>query len=226
MTAACELRVVNFHGIGTPRRALDPGEAAYWIGVDRFRAVLDRVADHPEREWLSITFDDGNVSDLVTAVPELQLRGLKAEFFVLTGRIGKPGSLDCDDIRALRDAGMRIGSHGVAHRDWAGLSVRELDYELIASKGGLEEICGQPVRSAAIPFGRYNAAVLAALRRADYAAAYSSDGGSFGVSAFLKPRTSIRHDTTDGSLDAMLAGRMPIWKRLRRNAGMTIKRWV
>ena len=65
--AAKKLRVLNFHGIGTPARAFDPGEADYWIGVERFRSVLDRIAGHPDQEHLSITFDDGNISDLTIA---------------------------------------------------------------------------------------------------------------------------------------------------------------
>ena len=121
---------------------------------------------------------------------------------------------------------MRIGSHGVAHSDWASLPARELDDELNLSKAILEGICGEPVRSAAIPFGRYNAAVLAALRKAGYAAAYSSDGGSMETSAFLRPRTSIRQDTTDLALAGILSGRASAWRRLRRTAAMTMKRWV
>ena len=221
-----ERRVLNFHGIGTPRRALEPGEADYWISADRFRDVLDRIASHPEHERLSITFDDGNISDLDIAIPELQRRGLHAEFFMLTGRIGEPGSLDADDIRALVRAGMGIGSHGIAHRDWASLPARELDDELEASKAMLESICGGPVRSAAIPFGRYNAAVLTALRAAGYAAAYTSDGGWMDTTAFVRPRTSIRCDMNDRTIDRILAGRLRPLRRLRRTIGMSVKRWV
>lgn len=226
MSAAKQLRILTFHGIGVPARALAPGEADYWIGVDRFLEVLDRISGHPDRERLFITFDDGNTSDLAIAVPELQRRGLRAEFFVLTGRIGQPGSLDADDIRALIGAGMDIGSHGIAHRDWTSLSARELDDELNASKAVLEKICGEPVRAAAIPFGRYNANVLRALRRAGYAAAYSSDGGAVDTSAFLRPRTSIRRNTGDGTLDRILSGQSSVLRRLRRTAAMTIKSLV
>lgn len=221
-----ERRALNFHGIGTPRRALEPGEADYWISAERFRDVLDRIAGHPEHERLCITFDDGNISDLDIAIPELQRRGFRAEFFMLTGRIGEPGSLDTHDIRALVRAGMGIGSHGIAHRDWTSLSAGELDDELNASRAMLEEICGEPVRSAAIPFGRYNAAVLHALRKAGYAAVYSSDGGSMDISAFLRPRTSIRADTTDLALDRIFAGWLSPSLRLRRTLAMSVKRWV
>jgi peptidoglycan/xylan/chitin deacetylase (PgdA/CDA1 family) len=225
-TASRKLRVLNFHGIGTPHRVLDPLEDVYWIDIDRFRYVLDRIAVHSDRERLFITFDDSNISDFLIAVPELQRRGLSAKFFVLTGRIGDPGSLGAEDIRALLQMGMRIGSHGIAHRDWTSLSARELNNELNGSKATLERICGEPVRCAAIPFGRYNAAVLAALQKAGYVAAYSSDGGCMQTTAFLRPRTSIRHDTLDGELTEILSGKMSNLRWLRRAAAMAIKRWV
>jgi peptidoglycan/xylan/chitin deacetylase (PgdA/CDA1 family) len=223
---ATDLRVLNFHGIGTPERTLEPGEAAYWIGVDRFCEILDRIAGSPDRERIAITFDDGNTSDVTVAVPELRRRSLSAEFFVLTGRIGSAGSLDRDDIEGLIGMGMRVGSHGVAHRDWTTLSAKELSDEVISSKAVLESICRAPVRSAAIPFGRYNATILAALKTSGYAVAYSSDGGNMDRSAFLRPRTSIRRDTSEAALEQMLSGTMPTWRRLRRTAAIAIKKWV
>ncbi|BCH27563.1 glycosyl transferase [Mesorhizobium sp. L-8-10] len=225
MTAGIKLRVLNFHGIGTPGRPLDPGEGDYWISADRFRSVLDRIADHPQRDCLSLTFDDGNLSDLSIAAPELERRGLGARFFVLTGRIGRSGSLGRGDIGSLIDGGMCIGSHGVAHRDWAGVSHGELQEELNQSKAVLEDICGEPVRSAAIPFGRYNAGVLAALRAAGYKEAYSSDGGVMDTTAFVRPRTSIRRDTTDEKVDRILAGHLAPARLLRRTVAMSVKRW-
>ncbi|KQV16424.1 polysaccharide deacetylase [Rhizobium sp. Root1203] len=216
-------RIINFHGIGEHTQPLEPGEADYWLGLDRFCYVLDRIAAHPDRELLSITFDDGNISDILLAAPQLMKRGLDAEFFVLTGRIGRAGSVGADDIRSLMSMGMRIGSHGIDHRDWSKLPAKDLDNELNTSKKVVEEICGCTVRSAAIPFGRYNARVLSMLRNAGYEAAYSSDKGSADTLSFLKPRTSIRHDTTDGMLGRILAGHMPALSRIRRAAGMTMK---
>lgn len=216
-------RIINFHGVGEHARVLEPGEADYWLGLDRFCDVLDRIARHPDRELLSITFDDGNISDVLLAAPQLRQRGLDAEFFVLTGRIGQAGSMGADDIRALMAMGMRVGSHGIDHRDWSGLSARDLENELNASKKILEEICGCTVRSAAIPFGRYNATVLSKLRSAGYEAAYSSDKGSADAVSFLKPRTSVRHETTDSMLGRILSGKMPAWSRLRRAAAMAMK---
>lgn len=226
MAEASRRRILNFHGIGTPQRELEPGEADYWLSTERFCAILDRIAAHPDRARLSITFDDSNQSDLLIAAPELLKRDLQAEFFVLTGRIGEAGSLDAAQIRDLMQMGMGIGSHGVAHRDWSGLPAGDLRQELDGSKARLEEICSGPIRTAAIPFGRYNATVLRALRSAGYRAAYSSDGGIARPSAFLNPRSSLRRDTTDQALEALMSGHMSPWRRLRRFAGMTARAWI
>ncbi|MBW9113736.1 polysaccharide deacetylase family protein [Rhizobium cauense] len=207
--------IVNFHGIGAPLRPLEPGETDYWLGRERFQTILDLIADHPNRENIQITFDDGNTSDLLIAAPELKNRGLSAEFFVLTGRIGQHGSLDIDDIRTLLGMGMRIGSHGVDHQDWTKLPASILAYELETSRERLTEICEADIRTASLPFGWYNNSVLLELKRCGYTTAYSSSGGNARVADFLKPRTSVRADTTDITVNSVLAGQTPIWRSLR-----------
>ena len=83
---------------------------------------------------LAITFDDGNMSDLAIAAPELEARGLKATFFVLTGRLGQVGSLGWADVGALQARGMQIGSHGIDHRDLTAINPMELRNEMVRSK--------------------------------------------------------------------------------------------
>ena len=217
-------RILNFHGIGEPLRALEPGEARFWISVGQFRDLVDRIADHPERGRLSITFDDGNISDLSIAAPYLQARGLSAIFFPLPGRLGSHGSLDARDIRELTSAGMGIGSHGINHLDWSSLSVAELRTDLEGSKRALEDICGSTIRQAAIPFGRYNAGVLKMIRYCGYETAFSSDGGTVNPAFFVWPRTSIRHDMSPAVLGAVLSGSLSPFRQLRRLATMTLKR--
>jgi peptidoglycan/xylan/chitin deacetylase (PgdA/CDA1 family) len=196
-----------FHGIGTPGRPLEPGEAPYWIPAARFEAILDRIAALADPGRIRLSFDDGNASDHDIALPALRARGLAAEVFVLSGRIGQPGSLSAAQIRALLAAGMTIGSHGVAHVDWRGLDAAGLAAELAGSRAALEAVCGRPVTRAAIPFGRYDARVLRALRRAGYACAFSSDGGPMDPGAFLRPRSSVRADFWIGLRLARAPGR-------------------
>lgn len=220
------LRYVNFHGVGAPARRLEPGEDRYWIGIDRFRRILDEVVAHPQASRIRITFDDGNISDLSIATPELLKRNLAAQFFVLAGRMGQRGSLAPADLRDMIDAGMEVGSHGVDHLDWTRLSRSKLEQQLKGSMNAIEDGAGVPVVAAAVPFGRYNGAVLAAVNRAGYEALHSSDGGPASTGAFLKPRTSITADMADVSLENILSGRMSALQRVRRWTAMTKKRWT
>ena len=56
---------ICFHGIGVPRRPLEPGEERYWITADAFHTIMDAIAEIP---GIRISFDDGNASDLRSRV--------------------------------------------------------------------------------------------------------------------------------------------------------------
>ncbi|MFG6527943.1 polysaccharide deacetylase family protein [Sulfitobacter sp. M23508] len=215
---------LNFHGIGSPARDLEEGEAPYWLSEAQFTEILDRIAATHDPQAFVLTFDDGNLSDYDIALPALVERGLSARFFVLTGRLDQPGSLGRDHISALLDAGMRVGSHGIAHVAWSGLDRDALNRELRHSRSVLQDICGLPITEAGIPFGLYNARVLRALRRNGYTVAFSSDTGHMNNKSFLRARTSLRGDMSSAQFDDILVGRMPPEKQLRRMLGMTKKR--
>ena len=222
------MRVIglNFHGIGTPTRELETGEAPFWLSKAQFIDILDHVAAAPDPGTYVLTFDDSNLSDHDIALPALTKRGLHAIFFVLTGRIGMAGSLGCEHVTALRDAGMAIGSHGIAHVAWPDLDEAALEKELEQSRAVLGDICGHPVTEAGLPFGLYNARVLRALHRTGYTAAFSSDTGTMNPAAFLRPRTSLRGDMSQAEIDAILTNRMPPLRRLRRAIGMAKRRYL
>lgn len=213
-----------FHGIGTPSRELESGEASYWVSIAQFEHVLDQICADPQPNRFRISFDDGNLSDHDIALPRLLDRGLRADFFVLSGRINTPGSLGKEHIQALHTAGMIIGSHGVAHLDWHRLDKTALEVELSESRAVLEAICGRPVTTAGIPFGSYDARVLKALRQAGYSTAYSSDRGAMSPDTFLRPRTSVKGAMNEAQIAAILAGQLPVLQRLRRRIGMLHKR--
>lgn len=184
-----------FHGIGTPPRGLPAEEAAYWIGADTFRRVLDQVVDRPD---VGLTFDDGNTSDVTVALPELVDRGRVAEFFVIAGRLGNTGSLSADDVRGLHGARMGIGSHGMHHQVWRKLSPADRHEELVVARSRLEEVLDEPVSTAACPLGRYDRATLAALRRLRYARVYTSDRALARPGTWRQARFSLRAgDTAD-----------------------------
>ncbi len=215
-----------FHGIGTPERELEPGEEPYWISMSFFEDILDAVLNLPSPFQVRLSFDDGNRSDHGIALPALLQRNLKADFFVLTGRLGQPGSLDPDQVRALQAAGMGIGSHGVDHRNWSRLDSAALQHDLAESRKTLEAVCGTSIQSAGVPFGAYNSRVLRAIAATGYACAYTSDGGSMQPDAFLRPRSSVRHHMTLEDVINIMKGRMRLKDRIRRSLGMMRKRLI
>lgn len=216
-------RVVNvcFHGVGTPQRELEPGEAEYWVDVERFHRILDELASWPA---VAISFDDGNTSDVELALPALRERGLTAEFFVLAGRLESKGSLDEEGVRTLRDAGMAIGTHGMMHRSWRGMDRPTRDAEFVTARQRLAEVVGAPVNTAACPLGRYDRQVLTDLRSLGYTRVYTSDRRTARASAWLQPRHSVMHKDTPESVRTGAFGQ-PLTRRVRDTAVGVVKRW-
>ena len=177
-----------FHGIGTPGRALEVDEEHYWIEIGQFEEILAVAQRYP---FIRITFDDGNASDARHALPALLRSGLTATFFVCADRLDQPGSLSSADVRELADAGMTIGSHGLAHRPWRTVGDEDLRAEMNASQI-IAEAARTPVREAACPFGSYDRRVLRALRNHGFSRVYTVDEGHARPDAWLQSRYTIR----------------------------------
>jgi peptidoglycan/xylan/chitin deacetylase (PgdA/CDA1 family) len=105
---------------------------------------------------LSITFDDGHVSNYKYALPILGAFDLRATFFVTAGRIGVGDTMTWGEIRELHRQGMEIGSHTLTHRPPSTLSDDELFFELSESRRILEEGLGAAVTSISSPTGFFN----------------------------------------------------------------------
>lgn len=208
MTTLC------FHGVGDP----PPGEdARYWVA----RATFCRVLDLAHELGLAVTFDDGYYSDIAVALEELRQRTLTAEFFPVAGRLGQSGYVSGADLRTLRDHGMVIGSHGMNHVPWRGLSDAALREELVTARGLLEGEVERPVTAAACPLGRYDARVIAALRRAGFTRIYTSDRAIGRSGALLQPRYTVRADDDVGSL---LGHINPVWwRRIQDRVRLAVK---
>jgi len=183
--------VVTFHGIGTPARTLDAGEAPYWVEAPVLAAAIDLAANGR----LEITFDDGNDSDARIALPMLQRAGVTATFFVLAGRLDKPGSLSRTQLQELARAGMAIGSHGHDHVDWTRADDTVLRRELWDSRAAIEDCLGAPVDSVSVPFGAFDARVLRLVAQAGYRHVHTSSGTLAPRQGWLVPRHTIRQDT-------------------------------
>ncbi|GAA3277840.1 polysaccharide deacetylase family protein [Dactylosporangium vinaceum] len=215
---------INVHGIGSAAacpRPLDPGEEHIWVSVEQFEQVLDAAMG---RDDVRITFDDGNTSDVEIGLPRLLERGLKAHFFILAGELGAPGRLDRDDVRELLGAGMAVGSHGWAHRDWRRLTDAEAEQEMVDAPRVIGALTGEPVTTVAIPFGSYDRIVLNRLRKAGMRLVYSSDGGQAHTGQWLQARNSVNKDTDAEWIRNTLAGRATPAVQARRMVARRVKK--
>jgi peptidoglycan/xylan/chitin deacetylase (PgdA/CDA1 family) len=127
-----------------------------------------------------ISVDDGYVDDVRTILPMLRSHGMVATFFVITGRIHAAGFMSAQQFRELDAAGMDVGDHTRTHVDLTQLPAAGLQAEVAGSKAALERILGHPVSFFAYPFGRLDANVVAAVRAAGFALAYTT---AYGVTA-------------------------------------------
>jgi peptidoglycan/xylan/chitin deacetylase (PgdA/CDA1 family) len=213
---------VCFHGVGEPARDLEPGEDAYWVSTAAFHDILDELATWPR---IRLSFDDGNTSDARIALPALLQRSLSADFFPVAGRIDKPGSLTADEIHELRRQGMQIGSHGMWHRSWRGLTPAEAEEELVAAREMIAEAAQAEVDSAACPLGAYDRTVLANLRRCGFRRVFTSDRRPARSEAWLQPRYSVRRADTPQTLRTRVLAGEALAARVRGTAAAAVKRW-
>ena len=215
--------VLTFHGVGTPGRSLERGEEAVWLSLEDYEAVLDIVATRVD---VRLTFDDGNESDLEIALRPLRARGLRAEFFICAGRIGRPGFLDATAIQDLLAAGMSVGSHGMDHRSWTSLGEADLQRELVESRRELEAVVGAPLTRAACPFGAYDRRVLRRLSEAGYERVYTSDGGPSPRGAWLQARTTLRSEQVLTQAARLLGSSPTSPSALLRRLRTKLRQWL
>ena len=136
-----------------------------------FSVTAALAAPHSVTTWrgnhpgaLSLTFDDGYISQYTSAVPALNARGLRGTFFIITSFPG-----DCvtwDNLRTMASMGHEIGSHTITHPDLATLSSSAAENEISASQAAINaQIPGQKCVTFAYPFGSYNSSVEALVKK-------------------------------------------------------------
>lgn len=174
------------------------------VSMQRFRDHLDFLAAEgyvtptmgelvsvPAKKWTErtavITFDDG-YADNLAACEELQKRGMRASWFIVSGSVGitprwpaegRPGGrlLNASELHRMQESGMEIGSHTVNHVRLTEVDDGCMKQELVDSKARLEDILGNAVNSFAYPYGAWDERCADAVREAGYAAACTTRTG-------------------------------------------------
>jgi peptidoglycan/xylan/chitin deacetylase (PgdA/CDA1 family) len=171
--------ILEFHVVGDPPPgAPTPG---LYDSVATFRAQLAWLAAHgyhavtlhdvyeswthgkalPARPVV-LTFDDGYPEDYTTVLPLLRARGWVGNLNL------QIGNLVPKRVRELIAAGWEIDAHTFTHPDLTKTSAAQLRREVAGARTWIRNVFEQPVDFFCYPAGRYDAAVVAAVRRAGY----------------------------------------------------------
>jgi len=132
--------------------------------------------------YAAVTFDDGFVSVLENALPELRERRIPATLFVPSGWLGQPPGwirnarsparrecvMEAEQLRAASRDGLEIGSHTVSHPWLDQLPPEEAFREISRSKQELEAVLQTPVTTLSFPHGVFTPAILEEARRFGY----------------------------------------------------------
>ena len=160
------------------------------------------------RKPVIVSVDDGYVDDVTQVLPALRRYGMRATFYVITGRVHEPGFLSTRQIRELEAAGMDIGAHTRTHPNLPALPAAALRSEVGGSAADLRAILGHPVYWFAYPYGAFDARVVTAVRRAGFLFAVTTRGGTTASTAapLEIPRIHVGRSATAQSVLALLGG--------------------
>lgn len=146
----------------------------------------EKTCTKPE---ISITFDDGFVSNWKSAMPVMNLHGCRAINFLVADRLGKSSdweSAEGGEARPLMDevqvrewlaAGNWIGAHTCTHPRLSQIPLPQAREEILGSKKKLEDRFGIPLEHFAYPYGDYTPAVRDLVSEAGFGTASTMHRG-------------------------------------------------
>jgi peptidoglycan/xylan/chitin deacetylase (PgdA/CDA1 family) len=191
---ATPVPILMYHVIGEPRadapypdlfvRPSDFSGQMRWLHRHGYHPVtLRAVWDHwhggaplPARP-IVVSFDDGYRSVAHAALPPMHERRWPGVLNLTVKNMRVAGGLNPKQVRRLIAAGWEIDSHTLTHPDLTSLGDRELAHEVAGSRRELRRQFGVPVDFFCYPAGRYDARVIAAVRRAGYLGATTTVEG-------------------------------------------------
>jgi peptidoglycan/xylan/chitin deacetylase (PgdA/CDA1 family) len=253
--------ILTYHHIGNcPPEQLDhPG---LWVSPELFASQLQWLKDHqvvglpldeiqrrlvakarfPE-QWVSITFDDGWLDNLIHAAPLLEEFGYRASVFMITSKIrsGERGGawddyLSADELRDLSLRGHYIGNHTHSHPRLTSLDNESICEEFRRSRQILNDVLcengasgkdqdgGQssPGSWLCYPYGNFSPRIARLAQDAGFTGALSTirDNRLKAEQMYWLPRVMVMGDTLPARFAYLLSSRYH-WLHAFKNR----KRW-
>lgn len=141
---------------------------AHWSGGKRL----------PKRPVV-LTFDDGFHDQYSHAARLLRARDWPGVLYLPVGRLGENGALTKRQIRRMLRDGWELGAHSLSHADLTTVDAEQLEAEVAGSREALRrDFPNAPVETFAYPYGRFDATVVAAVRKAGFADATTTQRGA------------------------------------------------
>jgi peptidoglycan/xylan/chitin deacetylase (PgdA/CDA1 family) len=190
-----------------PRLFVSPADFAgqmHWLAHHGYHAVtLMRVYDYwlhasplPARP-IVISFDDGYLGQDTHALPVLQTLGWPGVLNLRVDALNSRYALPPWRVQQLLAAGWELDAHTITHPDLTQVDADRLWHEVDGSRVELRELFHVPVDFFCYPSGRYNAHVIAAVRRAGYLGATTENYG-LAWPRDIYTLSRIRIDGSDG----------------------------
>src|SRR5712691_11273092 len=132
----------------------------------------------PGWRYASVTFDDGFLSVIENALPELKKHGIPCTVFIISDFLGKVpawaeeySAEDEPERIVTREALVRmpsdlvvVGSHTMTHPRLTTVSPAAAARELVESRRQLEKWLGKEVRLFSFPYGAFNVSLIGLCR--------------------------------------------------------------
>ncbi len=232
--------ILTYHSVDPSGSVLSIDEStlrrhARWLasGSVRVTSVEGLLALDPAEEAVALTFDDAFRNFATAAWPILREHGLPVTLFVATEHAGRtntwggrsePGVpelplLGWDELIALADEGVALGSHTRRHPRLPGLPADRLADEVAGSADTIEARTGRRPRGFAYPYGAVDAASATAVAEA-YSWACTTRLEPVGAEPELHrlPRLDAYYFRAEGRLEAWGTPAFRAWMGLRRMA--------
>ena len=155
-----------------------------WLAAHGYRAVtLQRVFDAwrgaatlPAKPVV-LTFDDGYLSDVRTALPALKARHWPGVLNLEVANLKPVWGIRPPGVRKLLAAGWELDAHTLTHPDLTRVDAARLREEVTGSRAAIRKMFHVRVNFFCYPAGRYDADVIAAVQQAGYLGATTTNYG-------------------------------------------------